>query len=370
MTTNENNSSRLIIKNIGKNITEDELKKIFNRYGEITDIKIKKTKNGKTREFAFIGYKNSKQASETLKYFNQTFIKTSKISIEFAKSINDQNLLNISKSRYTKKKLEKILLNNKKLKENEIKNKKNIKKLNENKNNIIEKSKIEFLEVMKTRNNANIWGNDDGQLNNQQQFTNQQQQQLKRDRNNNEDEENESENEEEEEESDEEEEYNEINKNKNNKLNKKNKSNSNSDSDSNSDVESDSEDEIVKGKSNSSSKNLKSSNVISDLDFLRGKVKKNITEDSDDDGDDSNSNSGSESDNESQDENDENEKIIPETSQNESDDNNDPVDVDKEGNDDDNEEEGRLFIRNLPYSVSEDELKELFSQYGPISQVL
>jgi hypothetical protein len=32
-------------------------------------------------------------------------------------------------------------------------------------------------------------------------------------------------------------------------------------------------------------------------------------------------------------------------------------------------ESGRLFVRNLPFSVSEDEMRELFGQYGNISEV-
>lgn len=32
-------------------------------------------------------------------------------------------------------------------------------------------------------------------------------------------------------------------------------------------------------------------------------------------------------------------------------------------------ETGRLFVRNLPYTCTEDELKEVFSKYGPLSEV-
>ena len=30
---------------------------------------------------------------------------------------------------------------------------------------------------------------------------------------------------------------------------------------------------------------------------------------------------------------------------------------------------GRLFVRNLPFSVTEDELREIFVKFGPIAEV-
>ena len=44
----ENNSSRICIKNIGKNTTEKQLKDIFSLKGEVTDVKIVAGKPGKT----------------------------------------------------------------------------------------------------------------------------------------------------------------------------------------------------------------------------------------------------------------------------------------------------------------------------------
>ena len=50
-------NSRLIVKNIPKIISEEELKNIFGKKGDITDVKII-FKDKINRRFCFIGYKN------------------------------------------------------------------------------------------------------------------------------------------------------------------------------------------------------------------------------------------------------------------------------------------------------------------------
>lgn len=84
--------SRVIVKNIPKNITQYELQEHFSAKGDVTDVKILTTKSGKSRMFAFIGFKNEKDALECIKYFNNTYIRTSKIMIEEAKTQGDQSL--------------------------------------------------------------------------------------------------------------------------------------------------------------------------------------------------------------------------------------------------------------------------------------
>lgn len=77
--------SRIIIKNIPKDVTEYDLTQHFSNKGDVTDCKIMKSKNGKSRLFAFIGYKEDKQAKDSVKFYNNTYMKTSKISVEIAK---------------------------------------------------------------------------------------------------------------------------------------------------------------------------------------------------------------------------------------------------------------------------------------------
>ncbi|KAL4223638.1 putative RNA-binding protein 19 [Mactra antiquata] len=83
--------SRLIIKNLPAKIKEEKLRQHFGSVGTITDCKLKYTKSGVFRKFAFIGYKTSTEANTALKQFNNTFIDASKVCIEIAKDLGDGN---------------------------------------------------------------------------------------------------------------------------------------------------------------------------------------------------------------------------------------------------------------------------------------
>ncbi|XP_044765331.1 probable RNA-binding protein 19 [Coccinella septempunctata] len=73
--------SRLIVKNLPKLITEEKLKNLFGEYGIVTDIQLK-YKDGKFRQFAFIGYKNEDEAQKAIQSLDKTFISTSRITVE------------------------------------------------------------------------------------------------------------------------------------------------------------------------------------------------------------------------------------------------------------------------------------------------
>ncbi|XP_059052068.1 probable RNA-binding protein 19 [Achroia grisella] len=82
--------SRLIVKNLPNKVTSDRLKEIFSEKGEVTDIQLKYTKNGKFRNFAFIGYRNEQQATAALDYFNGTCINSMKIDIQVCANLGDE----------------------------------------------------------------------------------------------------------------------------------------------------------------------------------------------------------------------------------------------------------------------------------------
>ncbi|CAD6259656.1 unnamed protein product [Miscanthus lutarioriparius] len=82
-------SSRLCVKNLPKGADERRLREVFSRKGEVTDTKVIRTKDGKSRQFAFIGYRTNEEAEEALKYFNNTYIDTCKITCEVARKIGD-----------------------------------------------------------------------------------------------------------------------------------------------------------------------------------------------------------------------------------------------------------------------------------------
>lgn len=84
--------SRIIVKNIPKNSTENELKDFFSSKGDVTDVKIISTKDGKSRNFAYIGFKSENQAKVAIKYYNNSYLKTNRLNVEEALTQYDKKL--------------------------------------------------------------------------------------------------------------------------------------------------------------------------------------------------------------------------------------------------------------------------------------
>ncbi len=84
--------SRLIVKNLPKDITKENLADIFGSHGELTDVRLCKTKSGEFRKLAFVGFKTEEQGANALNYLHKTYIKTSKIHVETAKNIGDETV--------------------------------------------------------------------------------------------------------------------------------------------------------------------------------------------------------------------------------------------------------------------------------------
>jgi len=82
-------SSRIIVKNLPKKLTEDRFRQHFAKLGQITDAKLKFTKEGKFRNFGFIGYKSAEEAQKAIEYFNGTYIDATKINVEECMPLND-----------------------------------------------------------------------------------------------------------------------------------------------------------------------------------------------------------------------------------------------------------------------------------------
>jgi multiple RNA-binding domain-containing protein 1 len=84
--------SRLIVKNLPKHISEEDLAKHFaQKGGVVTDAKIM-VKNGRSRLFGFVGFKNEEEAKKAQTYFNNTYLHTSRLQVDFSKAQNDPNL--------------------------------------------------------------------------------------------------------------------------------------------------------------------------------------------------------------------------------------------------------------------------------------
>jgi multiple RNA-binding domain-containing protein 1 len=77
-------SSRIFIKGLPPTITEGEARKHFSAGNrEITDIKLIPH-----RRIGYIGYKTPDDASTAVKYFNRSYVRMSKISVEPAKAVS------------------------------------------------------------------------------------------------------------------------------------------------------------------------------------------------------------------------------------------------------------------------------------------
>lgn len=153
--------SRICVKNLGKSTNEKQLKDLFGTKGEVTDVRIVKTKSGKSRQLAFLGFRTDVQAQEAISYFNNTFLETARIIVESAKKIGDTTLIDSTRSKITKKKLEKAA-KEQSVESQKIKNEARLaaKKASTTKEPI-SKEKSDFMEAMKPRRNTQFWANDE-----------------------------------------------------------------------------------------------------------------------------------------------------------------------------------------------------------------
>lgn len=75
-------SSRIFVRGLPPNLTNEEFLQHFSKLGAITD-----TKLIPHRRIGYIGYKNNGDAARAVKYYNRTFIRMSKIAVELARSV-------------------------------------------------------------------------------------------------------------------------------------------------------------------------------------------------------------------------------------------------------------------------------------------
>lgn len=174
-------SSRIVVKGLPKYINEERLKKHFSTQGQgqggagavvgagcgvkITDLKIVKTRDGKSRRFAYIGFKSDQDGLNAVKYFNNSFLDTCKLQVEIAKSFGDETI-----SRPWSKYSVGSSAHQQKLAEMEKENvEPSVEPLSSKQKKFLDdldsddESFKEFLEVMRPRQAASsrTWGNDD-----------------------------------------------------------------------------------------------------------------------------------------------------------------------------------------------------------------
>uniref|UniRef100_A0A3P9H0X0 Probable RNA-binding protein 19 n=1 Tax=Oryzias latipes TaxID=8090 RepID=A0A3P9H0X0_ORYLA len=81
--------SRLIVKNLPNGMKEERFSSMFAAFGTVTDCSLKFTKDGKFRKFGFVGFKSEEDASRALKHFNRSFVDTSRVTVEICKAFGD-----------------------------------------------------------------------------------------------------------------------------------------------------------------------------------------------------------------------------------------------------------------------------------------
>lgn len=74
--------SRLIVKGLPTNCTEEKLRNHFKSFGNITDCSLKYTKDGKFRRFAFVGFETDGSAQKAIENLHNTFMGASRLMVE------------------------------------------------------------------------------------------------------------------------------------------------------------------------------------------------------------------------------------------------------------------------------------------------
>lgn len=85
--------SRLIIKNLPAYLTQQQLREHFESKdgpgGTLTDVKVVLKPDGTSRRFGFVGYKTEAEAEKAKKWFDKTFIHSSRISVAVVEGAKD-----------------------------------------------------------------------------------------------------------------------------------------------------------------------------------------------------------------------------------------------------------------------------------------
>ncbi|KAI0126458.1 hypothetical protein BJ170DRAFT_684046 [Xylariales sp. AK1849] len=82
-------TTRIYVKNLPPTLTEGDFRKVFSK-GSITDIKLIPQ-----RRIGYVGYKTSDEAKQAVRHFHRSFIRMSKISVELARPVTDPSLYKV-----------------------------------------------------------------------------------------------------------------------------------------------------------------------------------------------------------------------------------------------------------------------------------
>ena len=151
-------SSRIFVKGLPPNLNPDDFRKHFSKQSAITDAKLIPH-----RRIGYVGFKTPEDAARAVKYHNKSFIGMSKIDVELARSVEDQYALGmgIKSANSSKREHADAQEYGPKSSKDDEKRKRKREGLAESKG----KPKLqEFLEVMRPPSKSNIWENQDAEI--------------------------------------------------------------------------------------------------------------------------------------------------------------------------------------------------------------
>ncbi|KAL6549886.1 hypothetical protein OROMI_020374 [Orobanche minor] len=149
--------SRICVKSLPKYVAEDRLRDHFSQKGEVTDAKIMRTKNGISREFGFVGFRTEHEAEEAIRYFNKSYMDTCKITCEIARKVGDPDIPR-PWSRHSLTKKENSSEDEKRVASSTVS--KAINKTSRKDAENDDPQLQEFIQVMQHRSKSKLWAND------------------------------------------------------------------------------------------------------------------------------------------------------------------------------------------------------------------
>ncbi|KAG9133422.1 hypothetical protein Leryth_013248 [Lithospermum erythrorhizon] len=338
--------SRICVKNLPKYAVEDRLKEFFSQKGQVTDAKLMRTTDGKSRQFGFVGFRTEEEAQDAIKFFNNSFFDTCRITCEIARKIGDQDLPR-PWSKYSLKTQEKLSDKGKEVNDKKgfsVAGPKGQEKKSKTNGETDDPLLLEFLEVMKPHSTSKLWGNDTIAAASLEKSNTASNRNIKT----------------------------RIGEDKSNVANAKS-------------VVYDEEGDLLLGSNKEKPQSAAHDTGVSDVDYLKSRIKEKWS-DSDSDEDENNGSQNDDNDSSDDDSESESDEVIDVRSVREQDSSGAKTKglskdiVDKlsgagdllpssKGDMNGFDKIVRLFIRNLPYTATEEELEEHFSKFGDISEV-
>ncbi|KAI0563204.1 RNA recognition motif [Gracilaria domingensis] len=84
--------SRLIIKGLPTRYKDDNLRELCSFAGEVTDAKVIYTRDGKSRQFGFVGFRTPQAARVAKSRLHKSFVDTSRVTVEQARTVGAEDL--------------------------------------------------------------------------------------------------------------------------------------------------------------------------------------------------------------------------------------------------------------------------------------